>query len=74
MTERLVIDHCHRHDEVRDEVCKSCNSYLAQADALFWLGDLAEIHSSHLDHLRHCGKCALELDHMLTNKDSGQST
>lgn len=65
VTEELVTDHCHRHGQVRDEVCKSCNSQLGQADALFWRGDLAEIHSSHLDHLRRCETCARELDHML---------
>jgi hypothetical protein len=38
---------------------------LAKADAAFWLGDVEEIHSADLDHLRHCGQCARELDYIL---------
>jgi hypothetical protein len=62
VTEKLVTDHCHRHRQVRGDVCQSCNQHLGKADALFWRGDLAEIHSSHLDHLRRCESCALEVD------------
>ena len=65
VTEKLVTDHCHRHGQVRGEVCKSCNQHLGKADQLFWQGDIAEIHSSHLDHLRRCEECALILDLVL---------
>jgi Recombination endonuclease VII len=61
----LVTDHCHRHRQNRDEVCPSCNSQIAKADAAFWRGDIAEIHVAHLDHLRRCERCAQELDHLL---------
>ena len=47
---------------------------LARADALFWRGNLAEIHSSHLDHLHRCEKCALALDQMLNKQESDGST
>jgi hypothetical protein len=64
VTEKLVTDHCHRHGQARDEVCMSCNSQLAKADAAFWQGDIAEIHLAYLDHLRRCEGCSLELDHL----------
>jgi hypothetical protein len=38
---------------------------LAKADAAFWRGDVEEIHSADLEHLRHCGQCARELDYIL---------
>jgi hypothetical protein len=65
VTEKLVTDHCHRHGQVRGDVCMSCNHHLGKADALFWQGDIVEIHASHLDHLRRCERCVLALDHML---------
>jgi Recombination endonuclease VII len=65
VTEKLVTDHCHRHGQARDDVCISCNSQLRNADALLRQGDVLEIHASHLAHLRRCGKCAAELDHLM---------
>ena len=65
VVERLVTDHCHRHDQARDDVCMSCNSQLFKADAAFWRGDIAEIHSAYLDHLRRCEGCSLVLDDLL---------
>jgi Recombination endonuclease VII len=65
VTEELVTDHCHRHGQARGDVCKLCNSRLAKADAALWRGDVEEIHSADLDHLRHCGQCARELDYIL---------
>jgi hypothetical protein len=65
VTEKLVTDHCHRHGQVRDEVCMSCNTQLAKADAALWQGDIAEIHSAHLDHLRRCEGCWLVLNYLL---------
>jgi hypothetical protein len=62
VTEKLVTDHCHRHGQVRGDLCNSSNAYLGKADALFWQGDIAEIHASHLNHLRHCEGCAVEMD------------
>ena len=72
VTEKLVTDHCHHHGQVRGEVCKSCNRHLGKADDLFWKGDIAEIHSSHLDHLRRCDGCALVLDLILKEDDDSR--
>jgi hypothetical protein len=60
LTEKLVTDHCHGHGQVRGDVCMSCNQRLAQADALLWQGDVVEIHTSHLEHMRRCHLCTLE--------------
>lgn len=65
VVEKLVTDHCHRHGQVRGEVCQVCNVQLGKADAAFWRGDIAEIHSAYLDHLRLCETCATELDYLL---------
>lgn len=27
-----VVDHCHRHNEVRADLCHSCNSWMARMD------------------------------------------
>jgi uncharacterized protein with PIN domain len=69
VTEKLVTDHCHPHGQARGEVCMSCNSQVAKADRSFWRGDIAEIHSSYLDHLRRCEQCAGELDHIRSARD-----
>jgi uncharacterized protein with PIN domain len=69
VTEELVTDHCHRHGHARGDVCKRCNSRLAKADAALWLGDIEEIHSADLDHVRHCGQCARELDYILAPQE-----
>jgi hypothetical protein len=41
---------------------------LAKADVALWLGEVEEIHSADLDHLRHCGQCTRELDYIFASQ------
>ena len=70
VVDKLVTDHCKPHGQVRGDVCMSCNFRLAQADDSFWLGDIDEIATAYLDHLRRCTYCAREIDHLSGQRES----